>query len=240
MSRTLDGRLVGRLIAEGIVVIASILIAFALDAWWAEREVRREMSQEMESIRQELVRNRDRVADEIRAMERIVGAGEAFTALLDQSPGDTLVSVPDTLAWLVSSWAPSLEMSFGAVDALIGSGRLAQVPDPALRLGLAGLRDRFDDVLEDQLVSRKLHLEEELPLLYSAMDMAPFMAMDSEFFVGGPAGDRKVPSIFGFLEYPNSLEIRNVIRLRASWYVSALGEARPLLAHMEDLLTLVD
>lgn len=41
------------------------------------------------------------------------------------------------------------------------------------------------------------------------------------------------------IAFPADLEIRNAIRLRASWYISALGEARPLFTHMEDLLDLV-
>ena len=43
MSSGLTSRLdPARLLAEGVVVVVSILIAFWLDAWWAEKELERE------------------------------------------------------------------------------------------------------------------------------------------------------------------------------------------------------
>lgn len=41
MPRLPDRHLAGRLLAEGVVVVGSILVAFALDAWWANRAERR-------------------------------------------------------------------------------------------------------------------------------------------------------------------------------------------------------
>lgn len=39
-----------RLLAEGVVVLASILIAFALDDWWDDRQLQAEMAGDLEAI----------------------------------------------------------------------------------------------------------------------------------------------------------------------------------------------
>jgi hypothetical protein len=57
------------------------------------------------------------------------------------------------------------------VDALVASGRLSEIHNASLRLGLAGLRDRFADVVEDELVGRQIDVEQQGPLLSGLMDL---------------------------------------------------------------------
>ena len=47
-----------RLVLEGLVVVSSILLAFALDAWWDEHELDQDVAQELQSVRRELEENR--------------------------------------------------------------------------------------------------------------------------------------------------------------------------------------
>jgi hypothetical protein len=42
-----------RLIAESLAIIASILVAFAIDAWWQDRQERKDERQYVSSLRQE-------------------------------------------------------------------------------------------------------------------------------------------------------------------------------------------
>ena len=58
----------GRLVAEGLVVLFSILAAFLLEGWRADRELAGELSQELVSVQRELEANR--ASDRARLTER--------------------------------------------------------------------------------------------------------------------------------------------------------------------------
>lgn len=113
-----------RLALEGLVVVSSILLAFALDAWWDEHELDRDVAQELQSVRR----------------ERWISRGRR-------------------------GWTPS---------------------------------------------SSRQHRD-----------------------IG-----TRLPS-YGTVRYPTDLETRNLVRHRASWLNSALGELRLLLADLERLLALI-
>ena len=54
----MEGRIRGsRLVAEGLVVIASILIAFALDAWWDRQAERRVEEAHLHALRSDYQQN---------------------------------------------------------------------------------------------------------------------------------------------------------------------------------------
>ena len=53
----------GRLIAEGGAIVVSILLAFAIDAWWEERQERVEEQQILQDLADEFTLIRDVLAD---------------------------------------------------------------------------------------------------------------------------------------------------------------------------------
>ena len=224
-----------RLLAEGVVVVGSILIAFALDAWWDNRREAASLHEALQGISRELASNRDLLIREMGTLDRIRGGGGAVLDLMYAAEDRDSIEVVDSLVFLISNWAPSLEVSLGAVDALIASGRLAEIEDPELRLGLAGLRDRFADVVEDELVGRSIHVEQQGPLLSRLMDLGQLSRMDVEFFDGGDVARTPVPH-HGRIVYPNTRELRNIIYRKVSWYGSARGEIRALIHHIDGLL----
>lgn len=226
-----------RLIAEGVVVVASILTAFALDAWWDRRSAAASLSEALDGIRIELENNRALLVREMGSLDRITGAGNAVLDRMQANEARASIAIADTLAFLISGWAPSLEVSLGAVDALIASGRLAEVGDARLRLGLAGLRDRFADVVEDELVGRRIHVDQQGPLLSRLTHLRELAPLDAAFFSGVDVAKTPVLHL-GDIAYPNSLELRNIIYRKVGWYGSARGEITTLIEHIDGLIEL--
>jgi hypothetical protein len=227
-----------RLVLEGLVVVSSILLAFALDAWWDEHELDRDVAQELQSVRRELDENRRLVLYEMDTIERILGGSAATLALLEAEPTPMHIRIPDTLAVLVTFWGPTLDASFGAVDALIASGRLSRIEDAELRLGLSGLKDRVEDPVEDELLAQRVQTEQLIPHVARRVDLAGAARVDAEFFTAHRDIGTRLPS-YGTVDYPTDLETRNLVRHRASWLNSALGELRLLQADVERLLALI-
>jgi hypothetical protein len=135
-------------------------------------------------------------------------------------------------------WQPTLDVSFGALDALVSSGRLAQVGDPVLRSGLAGLRAKFEDALEEELTARMVQHTLVYPLLIDRTDMHALYQYDDKYFAKVRYSDIDLPTT-GTVEYPNSLAIRNTIRDRMSWLRSGREEMIGLLAEIDELITLL-
>jgi hypothetical protein len=231
-----------RLFLEGCVVVASILIAFLLDAWWTDRQSRHELELELGSVRLELELNRGLVSREIQSLTLITTASSTLIERMDAAGDAPSVNVPDSLAWLVTLWGPTLDASFGAVEALIGSGRLAQIESPALRAGLGGLRDVIKDAVEDEILARQIQTEQQIPMISDRLDLAPMARIDAEFFDASydeySLVNKEIPSYVG-LDYPNDLRVRNVIQHRMSWLVSANSEMVRLREQLDALIAML-
>jgi hypothetical protein len=223
-----------KLALEGLVVVMSILIAFVLDAWWDGRQLHGEMRQELGSVAREVAENRAAVEFEIGALQRIIGGSEAMVSSLEAAPAGRPVAVPDTLAWFVAFWSPSLDLSFGALDALVASGRLAQIEDADLRLGLAGLKGKVLDAVADELLAQEV-FERIYTLLSDHVDFAGIYRIDKQYFAQPRSPNRQVPTENATLLVPNTLPVRNAILDRASWLGSALSELGPLLVQLDSL-----
>jgi hypothetical protein len=233
---------------EGLVILISILAAFLLEGWRDDRELAREVSLELVSVGLELERNRNIVLAELSAIDRIVTATDSLLLMLNDEPDAEFVSVADSLAWLVAMWVPTLDPSLGAAEALISSGRLAQVGDPELRLGLAGLRDLYVDVAQEQEQVLAITSERLWPLFVTSPDVGAVRQVSREFVsIRQEAGLSPQEQMAGGqmphyqeVAFPNGQEVSGVLNLKLMWLEAAIAELRPLLPHLQRLITLVD
>ena len=186
----------------------------------------------------ELEDNRKRVELEIALLGRITSAGSTLLDTMVANEGASTVTVPDSLAWLATVWSPTLDASFGAVDALVSSGRLAQIENPALRSGLAGLKAQFEDAREEELTAKMVQHTLVYPLLVDKTDMHALYQYHDEYFAKVRYSDMDLPSN-GSVEYPNSLAIRNTIRERMAWLRSGRDEMIGLLVEIDSLIALL-
>lgn len=178
-------------------------------------------------MRRELEENRRLVLYEIDTIERILAGSAATLAVLEAGPTAAQIQIPDTLAVLTTFWGPTLDASFGAVDALFASGRLSRIEDPERRSGLAGLKDRFEDPVEDELLAQRVQSEQLIPHLSGRVSLEGAARADAEFFTAQREIGTGLP-YYGRVDYPTDLETRNLVRHRTSWLNSALGELRLL------------
>jgi len=232
------------LVVEGIVILASILAAFLLEGWRADRELARDLTQELESVYRELERNRDLVSAELSVLDRLTSSAAALLVELHASPEASMVETTDTIALLSTIWAPTIDPSLGAVEALISSGRLAQLPNPRLRQGLAGLRDKFQDAREEQLNAIEIRDDQLFPLTRDRLDYRAFRAILVKLAESGNGGTqsqetmsvRSFPSV-GTMEYPNGPSIRNALEFRRLIYLTVQDEMSLLQVFLDELIT---
>ena len=227
-----------RLWMEGLVIVVSILAAFLLDAWWADRGSRIELAQEVANVRSELQQSRQRVELEIEKLDRIAAGGDQIRQLMDADPDAPTVIVPDSLAWLATVWAPTLDVSLGAVDALIASGRLAQIGNPELRSGLAGIKGYFEDAVSCEEKATGVLYDFLYPEVFGKIDLRPVYQIEEENVRERRySAGVELPS-HATVAYPNNLAIRNSIMDRTSWLRSGKDSMQVLMAQLDRLIAL--
>lgn len=224
-----------RLLAEGVVIVASIVLAFALDAWWDDVAEGRQLRQQLGSVQAEVRGNRDLVLFQVDLMERMIAAGGALVEAMDSGASQGgAVSVPDTLAWLPLA-NPTLDASLGAIDALIGSGQLALIRDPALRTQLAGLRDKIADAVEEQQQALAVYYDHVYPRLIDAgYRTSRGVSQSISAYWADRVPGRQARS-FGAVEFPADPALAETLGERLLLYSISLDEMRGLLTVLDDL-----
>jgi len=93
----------GILFLEMTLIVLSILIAFALDAWWDEQIQRRVEGSHLESLRDELIASRSALEETIQSVQQQGDNVDTLVELL-QSAGSDSVIVSNKLLGSVVSW----------------------------------------------------------------------------------------------------------------------------------------
>jgi hypothetical protein len=134
-----------RIVLEGGVIVVSILLAFALDAWWDDTQERARVGEMLDAVATEFEAERT-------AMDSVAAENERVIAWYEQSLRRTDPDLPplseDSIRVLGSEiqdyqiW----EAGFGALAALLDGSLLEKVPDPELRRLLGGWDGELGDL----------------------------------------------------------------------------------------------
>jgi hypothetical protein len=123
------------LLLQAVAIVASILLAFAIDAWWNQRKETVEKNIMLQSIKAEMLLDQqsmkqDRVYRQA-AMESTISLLSAMAAGRYE---DAEKSIDRRLGDL--TWFSGMRFSTAAVESLLSSGRVAAIEDDRLRLYL--------------------------------------------------------------------------------------------------------
>jgi hypothetical protein len=137
-----------RIFVEGVTIVASILLAFAIDAWWDGRLQRAAERAAIVGLVQDFEANTELLDDALRAtsasMDRIWRVSTLTDAEIAATPVDS------AQVYLFSLWVPTTFDSRDAtLDALIASGNLDLIRDAQLRGILARWKNLVTDATEE-------------------------------------------------------------------------------------------
>jgi hypothetical protein len=121
-----------RLIAEGAAILASILLAFGLQAWWEGRNERLEEQQLLSAIRTEWQANLRVITDQVARVADIRGVALALMSE-GAAPGSTVST--DSLDTLIggASWWSQSQFEMAAIDAVTTGDQFSLVRSDELR-----------------------------------------------------------------------------------------------------------
>lgn len=132
---------------ESVAVLAAILIAFSLDAWWEERRDEARMLDALDAVATELQVNIGLLDEAIATNENSVALSQEVLRL---SPDDVDRASPDEIGrWMGFPNYEEVRLQLGAVTAFIEGGFLAELPERSLRSRLASIPRLQEEIDEE-------------------------------------------------------------------------------------------
>ena len=183
--------------AEGVAIVASILLAFSIDAWWQRRsELRQAHALEL-ALREDFDANQSQL-DEWRAGNaRIHRASLQFLQMIRDAERDAEISVPLQLITGVAG-APTYSPTESAWQIATATGEIDFIENDELRGTLARWRQQLADTSEDEILIRDIVVHELIPALSSQVRLGEAFEYQRimDFFRGQPhAGEHEAVRI---------------------------------------------
>ncbi len=153
-----------RLSVEAAAIVASILLAFAIDALWDEHKDRQFEQETLVGLEVEYENHRGAIGGQIEMHKKLLRAvGNLMKGCQSGSYTAADMSVDDAIWWL--GIPVTTDLGSGVRDSLISAGRIEILSNRELRYALSEWDSVLDEVIDGQLFSRDLVRESFIPLL---------------------------------------------------------------------------
>jgi hypothetical protein len=222
-----------RLLIESLVIVASILAAFALDRWWESVRARAEEQEVLEALDAEFRAARDQLESSLALHERIHRSVGFVREELDRAvrDGSPFAVLPDTALALLYI-PPTTQLTLGTLDGLVGSARLGVIRNGELRSSLASWGSTLDELTEEEWASRQYVNTEMDRALRARMNVNPFRWVFS-------AGTLDAAQSGSTSRVPAESEILGVVASRYALLDHGIEEFPPVLDELDRLLELI-
>lgn len=149
-----------KLLAESAAIVASILLAFAIDAWWEERKEQRYEQETLLGLNAEYAGHSNDIGRQTEFHELLLtNIGTLLQACSVGSYDGTSI---DEAIW--ASLVPvTTDLGSSVRDSLVNSGRIDIISDVELRKALADWDRVLDELIDGQLFSSDLVREQLMP-----------------------------------------------------------------------------
>jgi hypothetical protein len=228
----------GRVVAEGLLIVLSILLAFGIEAWWSERGERHYAVEALQGLRDDFVENLDRLAS---AKSEHVEIRDASVRLLAMTGPEADVTVPDlvmdTLVMALIGGPKAFPVT-ATYDALIASGRIELLESAALRRELARWSAAIADLREEEQDAFRQMDERLLPFLW---DYVPVLTLDLNVlprYEGVDLDQSRFPR--RYLELLRLIRFENAVEERMNSSIRAIARVTEAENAAERVLTLVE
>jgi hypothetical protein len=237
-TRVLSTPPLARMLAESLMIVASILLAFGIDAWWEERQNRREEQEILRGLKEEFGKNREILEGDITDHAATMQLLEQFLIAIENGAGsDTELLIDKVLSEMLRPGTTDLGQ--GAIDALLSSGRIELLSDKNLRTSIAAWNGVFDEVRDDQANNSKMVYEQFIP--YFARNGVPASAAMSIWYQDWPVTPRSVSddpaALARLLQDP---EFRSLVEVRYGYKIHLTSEFENALSATMEILAKID
>ena len=153
-----------RISIEALAIVASILLAFAIDAWWANVQERGFEHEILLSLQEEFQDHRDELEQQRITHTSLLGAVLSLISFANTGVYDDSQFSIDRQMFLLRV-PVTTDFGSGVRDALISSGRIEVISNKPLRFEIAEWASVLDELKDDQQHGVKIVFDMVLPYL---------------------------------------------------------------------------
>lgn len=233
-----------RLLAESIAVVLSILLAFAIDAWWDARQQAARHEDLLHDLLSEFEASRPSLELRLQLARRMAAGTGQFIQILQVGESTDVVSVPDAVI-LATLGGPTYEPAMNTLDAAVVSGEIERIRNDELRAELATWRRLLLDTREDEVEVRRITNEQIVPLLSRSVNLGPYFAdvltwsEDRSRLPGEFDSHESREAGRGFASVATSNELASVLALRKFFVDFSASDLEALLACLDRTVALI-
>ncbi|MFQ5691110.1 MAG: hypothetical protein ACE5HQ_12665 [Gemmatimonadota bacterium] len=152
----------------------SILLAFAIDAWWQDRVERREEIRLLSALRDEFLANQSRIDELVAFHSALKVTAETLLEIAANPPIDVAADSIDQLIGDVTWWGGFINLESATLDAVILGGKLDVIKNEDLRGLLTSWRQTVEATATQEGQEVVHFWEIWTPLLRPSSNMAQF------------------------------------------------------------------
>lgn len=235
-----------RVLAEGAIIVVSILLAFAIDAGWESRQAAQWRREALVDLRREAESNRDGLEQYIALYEAAVGAATRIYS----DPASLRGLSTDSLArvFALSVFMPTFDPDDAALNSLVRSGQFDRIEDRRLRTAISQWVDLSEDLAENRRDSERTR-DELFFLLRDRRLNGEFDAFFEPVGTGaaeqtGVLGGVEVAAAYGLPQGLTVLlhdpEFQELVAYRAMWGRVMVSEMQRLAQTVQEVLALLE
>ena len=153
-----------RIFAESTAIVLSILLAFAIDAWWDNSQDRKEEQQILVALRGEYEVHVADFRDMQRTASQMLYGLETIMSHISRPDSQySLARLDSALHWVL--WRGTWDPPNSVLRAIQSSGRVELIQSDSLREGLARWQGIVAEIIDDHLLNLEFMLNSLWPLL---------------------------------------------------------------------------
>lgn len=210
-----------RLTAEGAAIVASILLAFWIDAWWDNRVEQNALSENLLALEQEINSNLAHMEERLGQIQTIYRKLDGLFQLLNDPDRQILPEqLAEDLGQIYTIYGSDLTHS--AFDVVMSPGNLRLVEDTELRVSIVQTKESITNIDELYGFLWSDYTDHQAPFLKRHFVISDFGWYDEEHLLQYPVPDARFS-----IDY-EALRSREFWNLLYHWRLSYLDATRSI------------
>jgi len=224
------------------IVVVGVLVAFMLNSWWMNAKEARSRNIMLKNLAEEFVSNNQELEQTLSIHEFVLRNTVALEQILDKTPLNKLVTVPDTILTGVII-AATYNPASGNINSFLNVSEQNGFGDNELVASVASWSNAFDDASEDEQTGFDVIETQFLPYLRQQVNLTDILSnagLWARYAYTHARDDRLSDSfIQGTVEVNADIELKNLIAQRKLRLGIIIGALKRLQANQNQTLSLI-
>ncbi len=222
-----------QLLAEGLLIVFSILLAFAIESWWAERKERIEEEKLLVNLQIDFTKNKRLLENSIDRFTMTIENSQLIMDFIRPGEIPTEEILADSILFKHLLWH-TYDPVIGTLNSAIASGHISLIENERLRTELA----EWEDLVEDMKESERIDIDFMTRINEEIFRYVPTRTM--AYLMGNSIMLRESTARTDYKKLKSSLYLENLLANRIGEMSVTLGEAGNVMISLDIILSLLD